>query len=158
MKDIIKKILKENEDEFEWAHDSSADDLENDIKYHFKEIEEYGFEGEDLYNMIIDAGALSLMKIKSIGEFVHEQIEAVHDRSYQRGRDDGYDDCSCDGCCDDYVWYETHDREVEEAKEEGIEEGRAESDSKIGDLLVEIEDLQIEIAELKERIEELENE
>jgi len=155
MKDLIKKILKENEDEFEWAHDLDPSDAESDIKQFFTAVEdEYVFGGEDLYKMIIEAGARDLMKIKAIGEFVYDETQAVRDRGY----DDARDDCDCDGCCDDFVHYDTHEEEKEQAREEGyedgkqegIEEGRAESES-------EIEDLQVEIAELKERIEELEN-
>jgi hypothetical protein len=155
MKDLIKKILKENEDEFEWAHDLDPSDAESDIKQFFLAVEdEYVFGGEDLYKMIIEAGARDLMKIKAIGEFVYDETQAVRDRGY----DDGRDDCDCDGCCDDFVHYDTHEEEKEQAREEGyedgkqegIEEGRAESES-------EIEDLQVEIVELKERIEELEN-
>ncbi len=35
MKNIIKKILKENEDEFEWAHDLNTDDVEKRVKSGF---------------------------------------------------------------------------------------------------------------------------
>ena len=155
MKDLIKKILKENEDEFGWAHDLDPSEAETDIKEFFLAVEdEYDFEGQDLYNMIIEAGARDLTKIKAIGEFVYDQVKSVRDRGY----DDGHNDCGCDGCCDDFVHYDTHEEEkemvreeaYEDGKQEGIEEGRAESES-------EIEDLQVEIAELKERIEELEN-
>lgn len=155
MKNLIKKILKENEDEFGWAHDLDPSEAETDIKQFFLAVEdEYDFEGQDLYNMIIEAGARDLTKIKAIGEFVYDETQAVRDRGY----DDGNSDCGCDGCCDDFVHYDTHEEEKEEAREEGyddgkregIEEGRAESES-------EIEDLQVEIVELKERIEELEN-
>ena len=155
MKDLIKKILKENEDEFGWAHDLDPNEAETDIKEFFLTVEnDYDFEGEELYKMIIEAGARDLMKIKAIGEFVYDEVQTIRDRGY----DDGLDDCSCDGCCDDFVHYDTHEEEkeivreeaYEDGKREGIEEGRAESES-------EIEDLQVEIAELKERIEELEN-
>ena len=119
MKNLIKKILKENEDEFGWAHDLDPSEAETDIKEFFLAVEnDYAFEGEDLYNMIIEAGARDLTKIKAIGEFVYDEVQSVRDRGY----DDGRDDCDCDGCCDDFVHYDTHEEEKEQAREEGYEE------------------------------------
>ena len=144
MKNLIRKILKEENDEFEWARGFDTSEVEKQIRKPFRDVEhEYGFDGPRLYDMIVEAGVRDIDKLQEIGGFIYDETSSVH----ERGRDAGYDDCNCEGCCDDYIYYDDHREAVNDAKEEGDEEGyergREESES--------------EIQELKDRIEELEN-
>jgi hypothetical protein len=146
MKNIIRKILKEAEDEFEWAHGLDINAAEKEVKFDFLNLDrQFGFEGDELYSMLIGAGITNISKLKEIGAHVHTEVESV----WESGKDYGYDnaDCTCEGCCDDYVYYEEADREKEEARDEGYQSGfesaKSESES--------------EIEGLKSRIEELEN-
>jgi vacuolar-type H+-ATPase subunit I/STV1 len=150
MRNLIKKILKES-DEYDWVKDNfDTSDVENEMKKKFLELEhDFSFD-PDLYDRIIDAGANDVLKIKSLGQFIYDEVESIQERAYDDGREAGYDDCSCEGCCDDYVWYEDARRDKEEAEEEGYERGREESET-------EIQELKDEIQELKDKIEELEN-
>jgi flagellar biosynthesis/type III secretory pathway protein FliH len=150
MRNLIRKILKES-DEYDWVKDNfDTSDVENEMKKKFLELEnDFSFD-PDLYDRIIDAGANDVLKIKSLGQFIYDEVESIQERAYDDGREAGYDDCSCEGCCDDYVWYEDARRDKEEAEEEGYERGREESET-------EIEELKDEIQELKDKIEELEN-
>ena len=150
MRNLIKKILKES-DEYDWVKDNfDTSDVENEMKKKFLELEnDFSFDS-DLYNRIIDAGANDVLKIKSLGQFIYDEVESIQERAYDDGREAGYDDCSCEGCCDDYVWYEDARRDKEDAEEEGYERGKEESET-------EIQELKDEIQELKDKIEELEN-
>jgi len=140
MKNLIRKILKEEQDEFEWARGLDVNQAEKEIKKPFVRVEyDFSFDGPELYQMLVDAGIRDIDKLSEIGDFVYSETETVYDN----GVDSGRDSCDCDGCCDDYVYYEEADREKEEAREEGREEGR--------------ESAQEEIEELKSRIEELES-
>jgi hypothetical protein len=123
MKNIIKKILKENEDEFEWAHDLNTDDVEKRVKSGFIYTEDYGFSGSEFYEMLYNAGIRDANVLQEIGDKLNLEIQSVHERSYDDGRQAGRDDCDCDGCCDDYVWYEDYRHDVKVAREEGEEEG-----------------------------------
>ena len=150
MRNLIKKILKES-DEYDWVKDNfDTSDVENEMRKKFLELENNFSFDSDLYNRIIDAGANDVLKIKSLGQFIYDEVESIQERAYDDGREAGYDDCSCEGCCDDYVWYEDARRDKEEAEEEGYERGREESET-------EIQELKDEIQELKDKIEELEN-
>jgi len=144
MKNLIKKILKEEQDEFEWARGLDVNQAEKEIKRPFVGVEyDYSFDGPELYQMLVDAGVRDINKLKEIGEFLHGEVESVYDR----GKEAGYDNCDCDGCCDDYVYYEDADRDKEEAREEGYQSGYDSAK----------EDSESEIEELKSRIEELES-
>lgn len=123
MKNIIKKILKENEDEFEWAHDLSTDDVEKRVKSGFNNTEDFGFNGNEFYEMLYNAGIRDAKTLQEIGDWLNREIQSVYESSYDSGRESGFEDCGCDGCCDDYVWYEDHRHDVKQAREEGEEEG-----------------------------------
>lgn len=162
MKDLIRKILKENEEEFEWAKDLDVSIAEKEIKQPFRDMEsEYNFEGDDFYELLIDGGVRDIDKLKEVGKFVYDELVSVHDRAYESGTEI----CDCDGCCDDYVYYDDHQDQVREARDEGYEEGqdagidtaREESASKIEELEGQIEELQSTISELQDTIEELHN-
>lgn len=146
MKNIIRKILKEAEDEFEWTHGLDVNAAEKEVKFDFLNLDrQFSFEGDELYSMLIGAGITDIRKLKEIGRHVHTEVESV----WERGKDYGFDNAesTCEGCCDDYVYYEEHNRDVENAKDEGYQSGfesaKSESES--------------EIEELKSRIQELES-
>ena len=147
MKNLIRKILKEENDEFEWARGFDTNEVEKQIRKKFNAAEyDYSFEGEQLYDMLVAAGVRDIDKLQEIGELIYDEASSLWDR----GRESGLDDCGCDGCCDDYYDWDYVQEQKEEAREEGRDEGREESES-------EIQELKDEISELKEKIEELES-
>jgi flagellar biosynthesis/type III secretory pathway protein FliH len=97
--------------------------------------------------MLVAAGIKDIDKLQEIGELIYDEASSLWDR----GRESGLDDCGCDGCCDDYVYYDDHRDAVREAKEEGEEEGyergRADSESEIEDLKSRIEELESQLNE-----------
>ena len=140
MKNLIRKILKEENDEFEWARGFDTKEVEKQIRKKFDRAEyDFSFEGNQLYDMLVQAGVRDIDKLQEIGELIYDEVESLWDR----GRESGLEDCGCDGCCDDYYDWDY----VQEKKEEGREEGRDEVR----------EELESEIQELKDRIEELES-
>lgn len=152
MKNLIRKILKEENDEFEWARGFDTKEVEKQIRKKFNAAEyEYSFEGERLYDMLVKAGIKDIDMLQEIGELIYDEVESL----YERGVDSGRDSCDCDGCCDDYVYYEDHRDAVREAKEEGDEEGygrglddaRSESESEIEGLKSRIEELESQLNE-----------
>ena len=148
MKNLIRKILKEENDEFEWVRGFDTKEVEKQIRKKFNAAEyEYSFEGERLYDMLVEAGIKDIDKLQEIGELIYDETSSL----YERGVDSGRDSCDCDGCCDDYVYYEDHRNDVREAKEEGEEEGyergRADSESEIEDLKARIEELESQLNE-----------
>ncbi|MFN7656237.1 MAG: hypothetical protein ACK5OW_00440 [bacterium] len=146
MKDLIRKILKENEDEFGWveADEHSIEQGKKIVYEKWRQIEmDFGADLEDVFDELKDFGVYDPKQLLSMAEILYDQFQEVHDNGHRDGYDSGMDNCTCDGCCDDYIWYETHEEEVEEAREEGYERGKEESES--------------EIEELKSRIEELES-
>lgn len=147
MKDLIRKILKENEDEFGWveADDHSIEQGKKIVYEKWHQIEmDFGIELDDVFDLMIESGVskMELLSVK-IPETLYDLFQSTYDSGHDSGYDSGMDNCTCEGCCDDYIWYETHEEEVEEAREEGYERGKEESES--------------EIEELKSRIEELES-
>lgn len=150
MKNLIKKILKEEQDEFEWARGLDVNMAEKEIKKFFVAVEyDHGFEGPELYQMLVDANIRDINKLQEIGKFLYDEVESVYDR----GKDYGYENCesTCDGCCDEYVWYQDADREKEEARDEGYQNGfesaKSESESEIEDLKSRIEELESRLNE-----------
>jgi len=145
MRSLIKKILKEQEDDFEWTKDLDVHLAEKEIKKDFiKVTNELNFNGETLYQMLTDSGIHDLEKLKEIGEFVYQQAD--HTYTYAQ---DNYD-YACDGCCDDMYYYEDIQEYKDDAREEGRQEGKSESEA-------EIEELRGQINELQDTIEELHN-
>ncbi len=152
MKNLIRKILKEENDEFEWVRGFDTKDVEKQIQKKFYSAEyDYNFEGLELYQMLVDAGIKDIDKLQEIGSFIYDEVNSL----YERGVENGQESCDCDGCCDDYVWYEDHRDAVREAKEEGDEEGygrglddaRSESESEIEGLKSRIEELESQLNE-----------
>jgi len=140
MKNLIRKILKEENDEFEWARGFDTKEVEKQIRKKFDRAEyDYSFEGNQLYDMLVAAGIRDIDKLQEIGELIYDETSSL----WERGRESGLEDCGCDGCCDDYYDWDY----VKEKKEEGREEGRDEVR----------DELESEIQELKDRIEELES-
>jgi hypothetical protein len=148
MKDIIKKILKENEDEFNWADELNTDEFEKNVKQSFIDLnQQYDIQGLELFTMLVNSGVKSIEKLNEIGEFIYNEVDGFSSREYERGRYDGLDDCTCDGCYDDFVYYETAEKEKDEAREDGYNDGYDTAKT----------ELESEIDELKSRIEELES-
>ena len=148
MKNLIRKILKEENDEFEWVRGFDTKEVEKQIRKKFNAAEyEYSFEGERLYDMLVEAGIKDIDKLQEIGELIYDEASSLYERGVERGQES----CDCDGCCDDYVYYEDHRNDVREAKEEGEEEGyergRADSESEIEDLKARIEELESQLNE-----------
>ena len=152
MKNLIRKILKEEQDEFEWARGFDTSEVEKQIFKPFRDVEyEYNFDGPQIYNLLVDAGIKDIDKLKEIGEEIYDQVRSVYNDGRDSGYESGRDDCDCDGCCDDYVYYEDVDMEKEEAREEGYENGyntaKSEMESEIEDLKSIIEDLESRLNE-----------
>ena len=148
MKNLIRKILKEENDEFEWARGFDTKEVEKQIRKKFDRAEyDFSFEGNQLYDMLVAAGIRDIDKLQEIGELIYDEVYSLWDR----GRESGLEDCGCDGCCDDYVWWEDHRNDVREAKEEGDEQGyergREESESEIEELKARIEELESQLNE-----------
>ena len=148
MKNLIRKILKEENDEFEWARGFDTKDVEKQIQKKFIDAEhEYRFDGPRVYDMLVEAGVRDIDKLQEIGELIYDETSSV----YERGRDAGYEAYSCEGCCDDYIYYEDHRDAVSDAKDEGDEEGyergREESESEINELKARIEELESQLNE-----------
>jgi len=142
MREIIKKILKEAEDDsLDWTKDLDVDAAEQEVKKDFIRVNrDYDFGGEMLYQKLVDAGVHDLEKLKDIGGFIYQQADITY--TYAQ---DNYD-YGCDGCCDDYVYIDDHAEDVSNAREEGREERQEE-----------IDDLKNQIDELNSTIEELHN-
>lgn len=148
MKNLIRKILKEENDEFEWARGFDTNEVEKQIRKKFDRAEyDYSFEGNQLYDMLVAAGIRDIDKLQEIGELIYDETSSL----WERGRESGLEDCGCEGCCDDYVWWEDHRNDVREAKEEGDEQGyergREESESEIEELKARIEELESQLNE-----------
>jgi hypothetical protein len=143
MRNLIKKILKEQEDHFEWTKDLDVNAAETEVKKDFVRAErDYDFGGEGLYQMLISAGVHDLEKLKEIGEYVYQQT----DNTYTYAQDNY--DYGCDGCCDDYVYED----EVSDREDTAREEGREERQEEIDELKGQIDELNSTIEELHNRI------
>jgi hypothetical protein len=148
MKNLIRKILKEDQDEFEWARGFDTSDAEKTVKAPFAKIENnYNFDAINIYDMMVNAGIKDVDKLMEIGDEMYDQVERVYDDGRDSGYESGRDDCTCDGCCDDYYDWDYVQEQKQEAEEEGYEEGFEKGKEEAAD----------EIQELKDRIEELEN-
>jgi hypothetical protein len=151
MKDLIRKILKEEYDDLEWAKGLDISAAEKEIKRPFKEVtDNHNFDGNELYDLLVDAGIRDLEKLKGIGSWVSDSVTSVYDGAYESAQDN----FDCDGCCDDYYYQDQVNEMTNDAREEGDSEGyeRGQEDSQS-----EIDELKGQISELQDTIEELHN-
>lgn len=162
MKNLIRKILKESEDEFEWAKGLDVDAAEKEIYKPFKDIAyEWDVDARAIYDTLIEFGVRQPSQLKEIGELLYGEFDGVYDRGKDVGYDHGRDDCTCDGCCDEYVYYDDHRQQVDDAENEGYERGyetgvsdaKGESEDRIQELEGQIQELQSTIEELRSRSE-----
>jgi hypothetical protein len=158
MKDLIRKILKENQDDFGWveADDNTIEQGRSLVYQNWKNIEEeFNVNLEGIFGFFTENGISDVEKLSDIASELYDQFESAYDYGKDIGYEHGIDNCDCEGCCDDYVWYETYDEDVRAAKEEGYDDGynRGLDDGEEKCR----EELSTEIEELKSRIEELEN-
>jgi len=155
MKDRIRKILKEAEDEFECAHGLDVDSAIKEVQSSWLETDdEYNTDILDIYETLVDSGFHNVKVLKQIGKELYSQFHNV----YERGDDNGRYSGDCEGCCDALYSWDSGREQVDDAKEsaydEGFDRGREEMETKKES---EIDELNSKIEELKERIQELEN-
>jgi len=153
MKDLIRKILKEEHDDFEWAKGLDISAAETEIKKPWKDTDyEYSVDTLDIFDFLVKTGYTDIDHLKSLGEDLHSKIRQSNEYGYDSGRES----CDCDGCCDDY-YYEDQVREMtNDAREEGdsvgYERGQEESQDEIDELKGQISELQDTIEELRSRL------
>jgi polyhydroxyalkanoate synthesis regulator phasin len=153
MKDLIRKILKEEQDEFEWAKGLDMSAAEKEIKKPWKDAEyEYSIDMLDIYDHLVTTGYTDIDNLKQLGEELYRKIQQSNEYGYDSGRES----CDCDGCCDDY-YYEDQVHEMtsdarQEGDTEGYERGREESQDEIDELKGQISELQDTIEELRSRL------
>ena len=159
MKNLIRKILKESEEDFGWVEGLDVGVAEKEIFKPFKDMEyEFSADAKQIYGTLIEFGVRQPSELKEFGELLYDEFQTVFDSGYDNGRDS----CDCDGCCDNYVWYEDHTDAVNTARDEGYDNGYssgkedAESnyESEIDELRGQIQELQSTIEELRSRGEE----
>lgn len=152
IKSLVTKIIAENEtnqesDEWSWIVPDLARG-EKIYKQKWRKLER-GYRSldlDDIFDKLMEHG---ITELSSLDDVVDE-LEDIISNIYDEGREDGYGNCDCDGCCDDYIWYEDHREQLRDAKQEARQEGRDERDD-------EVYELESEIEELKEKIEALED-
>jgi|LakMenE18May11ns_1017448.scaffolds.fasta_scaffold9758782_2 polyhydroxyalkanoate synthesis regulator phasin len=159
---LVQKIIKEDDsDDYEWVPNLDINRAEKIIKKNwFRSEHEYGVDIDDLFELITDNGILKKSVLDDIGDELYNQF----DRAYEEGKEYARDNyCTCDGCCDDFIYYDDHRQEIREARDEAYEEGRSSGfddgyeegkDSRDD----EVEGLESKIEELEERITDLESE
>ena len=151
MRDKIKKILKEQEDEFDWVRGLDVDAAEREIKQGYVASEhDWGFDGSHVYNRLVKAGFHDLEELKSLGNWLHDELQIVYDNGHDSAWDSDY---RCDGCCDDYVWYEDHETRITEVSEnryndgyeDGMNRGKEEVEEDLKELNGKIQELESEL-------------
>jgi hypothetical protein len=159
---LVQKIIKEDDsDDYEWVPNLDINRAEKIIKKNWVRSErEYGVDIDDLFELITDNGILKKSVLDDIGDELYNQF----DRAYNEGREYARDnDCTCEYCCEDYIYYEDHRDQIKEARDDAYEEGRSSGfddgyeegkDSRDD----EVEGLESKIEELEERITDLESE
>ena len=101
MKNIIRKILKEEQDEFDWARGFDTTKVEQEIQSGWSETDdEYNTSILAIYQTLVDAGFHDINTLKEVGKELFDQFESVYDSGKDIGYDAGREDCDCDGCCD----------------------------------------------------------
>lgn len=155
MKNLIRKILKEQENEFEWVKEVNPEEAEKVVRRSFRDIDyEWGVDYlDDVYPFLIEYGITNPNHLIEIGKILYNKAQRLHDSGYESGQDD----CSCDYCCDDMYHYEDVREKEQEARDEGreegydngFEEGKRQSEDKIEELEGQIQELQSTIEELR---------
>lgn len=157
MKNIIRKILKEEQDEFEWVKGLDVESAEKEIYKPFNNMSyEWNVDGKGIYDTLIKFGVRQPTELKEIGEILEDEFGRVYDN----GRDDGLESCDCEGCCDDYYYYEevedmkeeAEDRGYERGYETGVSDAKGEAEDEIEELRGQINELQSEIEDLRDRL------
>lgn len=154
---LIVKIIKEDVgDEFSWVNDLDVSRGEKQFKKNWRRIEsEWSVDMDDTFELLVDNGITKLDILNDIADELNTQFSVAWDQ----GRDYGSsNDCSCDGCCDDYVWEEDHIERVNDARQEGYDDGRDSRDGEVEDLEEEIADLQEKLNDRDTEVEEMEEE
>jgi hypothetical protein len=154
---LVTKIIRENvDDEFSWVKDLDIDMGKRQYKKKWGNIEsQWGVDMDDTFELLVDNGITKLNVLNDIAGELYYQFN----KAWDEGRDYGSsNDCSCDGCCDDYVWEEDHRERVNDAKQEGYDEGRDSRDGEVEDLEDEIADLQKKLNDRDAEVEEMEEE
>jgi hypothetical protein len=151
---LVVKIIKEDVgDEFSWVNDLDVSRGEKQFKKSWRRIEsEWSVDMDDTFELLVDNGITKLDVLNDIADELYNQFNVAWDL----GRDYGSsNDCSCDGCCDDYIWYEDHREKVGDARQEGYDEGRDSRDGEVEDLEEEIADLQEKLNDRDTEVEEM---
>lgn len=159
---LVTKIIRENvDDEFSWVKDLDVNMGERQYKKKWGNIEsDWGVDMDDTFELLVDNGITKLNVLNDIAEELHIQFNKAWDEGREYGADN---DTTCDGCCDDYIYYDDHRDQVREARDEAYEEGRnsgfddgyEEGKDSRDD---EVSELEEKIYKLEERITDLESE
>lgn len=159
---LVQKIIKEDEsDELAWLQDLDISKGEKAYKKSWRLSErEWGVDLDDVYDLITDNGITKLSVLDDIANELYQQFQSAYDGGRDYARDN---DCTCDYCCEDYIYYDDHRDKVREARDEAYEEGRnigfddgyEEGKDSRDD---EVSELEEKIYKLKERITDLESE
>ena len=130
MKDLIKKILKEDND-LEWINNVKPTS-KGDISAELKSFEDFGYyvhnpEHSELVNTIHSLG-LDNNQLDKMVKVLYEFGENAHETGKDRGVQDGWEEGSRQGWSDGYDegqddMQEKLDGAIDEAKEEGYDEG-----------------------------------
>jgi len=130
MKDLIKKILKEDND-LEWINNVKPTS-KGDISAELKDFEDFGYyvhnpEHSELVNTIHSLG-LDNNQLDKMVKVLYEFGENAHETGKDRGVQDGWEEGSRQGWSDGYDEGQDYMREkldgaIDEAKEEGYDEG-----------------------------------
>jgi hypothetical protein len=161
---LVTKIIRENvDDEFSWVKDLDANMGERQYKKKWGKIErEWGVDMDDTFELLVDNGITKLNVLNDIAGELYAQFS----KAWDEGRDYGANnDVSCDGCCDDYIWYDDHLERLDTARKEGrdsrdgevsdLEDEIADLQEKLNDRDAEVEEMEEEIVDLKEKLSRL---
>lgn len=159
---IINKIISENEsegdDDISWVRPDIKRGEEL-YKQKWRKIERqyHNVDLDNMFDLLIDSNIVEYDKLNDIAD----ELEDIFSNLYDEGRSDGRDDCDCDGCCDDFIWYEEHERLVERARDkghsDGFDAGSESRDDEVYELEERIKELESKISELEDEIEYLKN-
>jgi hypothetical protein len=154
---LVTKIIRENvDDEFSWVKDLDVNMGEKQYKKKWGNIEsDWSVDMDDTFELLVNNGITKLNVLNDIAEELHIQFS----KAWDEGRDYGANnDTTCDGCCDDYIWYDDHLERLDTARDEGRDEGRDSRDGEVSDLEDEIADLQEKLNDRDAEVEEMEEE